>query len=285
MKRTITTLIAVLLSLCLLWAPGALALGESPASSELTAASAEPVGTSAEPGLIGILSAMDSEISLLLDEAEIDSVETVGGVDYHLGTLRGVSVVIARSGIGKVLAAAGMTAMLNRYPVTAVIFTGIAGGVGDETQVLDEVIATRLVQHDYGVITGDGFQWAPASTQTEIGEDGYFPCDPALVDLAYEAAVRVLGPEHVFTGTIATGDQFVSSEAYVKILQQNFDAIACEMEGAAVASVCWQYDVPFVVIRAMSDKADGLAHETIRNMGGIAADNSCRIVLEILASL
>jgi adenosylhomocysteine nucleosidase len=164
------------------------------------------------------------------------------------------------------MAASAATAMLNNYPISKVIFAGIAGGVGDETQVLDQVIATRLVQHDYGTITNDGFVWSSGVTGEEMGEKVFYTCDPDLVDLAFEAAVQVVGEDHVFKGTVAAGDQFVASEEYVRRLQQDLDAIACEMEGASIAAVCTQYGMPFVVIRAMSDKADGNAHESIDNM-------------------
>lgn len=105
------------------------------------------------------------------------------------------------------------------------------------------------------------------------------------MSLAYDSAVRVLGEEHVFKGTIATGDQFIASEEYVKILQNDFHAIACEMEGAAIAVVCSEYETLFVVIRAMSDKADGLAHESYENMADKAADNSSRIIVKMLESI
>ena len=231
---------------------------------------------------IGIISAMDNEVALLLDEAEIDHVDTIGGVKFNVGTLHGQDVVIMRSGIGKVMSASAITAMLNQYKISKVIFTGVAGGVGDETQVLDEVIATRLIQHDYGFMTNDGFLWATAVPGEEEGEKDYVDCDPDLVDLAYKSAVEVMGEEHVFKGVIVSGDQFVASEEYVKTLQDKFDAIACEMEGAGVAAICKNYKVPIVVIRAMSDKADGNAHESMENMGDIAADNCNKIVLKML---
>ena len=226
---------------------------------------------------IGIISAMDNEISLLLDSAEEEEVVTIGGVDYHVGTLCGQDVVICKSGIGKVLGAAGVTAMLNNFDITEVLFTGIAGGVGDKTHVLDMVIATDLVQHDFGEILADGFKW----TKGYVG-DGYYPCSEELVDQAYSAAVSIIGEDHVFKGTIATGDQFVASEEYVNWLQDKFDAIACEMEGAAIALVCMQYDTPFVVIRAMSDKADGLANKTYNDMGDRAAELSSSIIMKML---
>ena len=97
----------------------------------------------------GIISAMDNEISLLLKEADIDHVDNIGGVDYHVGKLNGEDVVITKAGIGKVMSSSGVTTMLNNYKISRVLFTGIAGGVGNDTQVLDEVVATRLVQHWY----------------------------------------------------------------------------------------------------------------------------------------
>lgn len=238
---------------------------------------------------IGILSAMPNEVELLLDAVETERVDTIGGVDYYVGTLCGKPVVIAEAGTGKALSAAGTAAMLNNYNISKVIFTGIAGGVGDDLKVLDEVVATGLVQHDYGTITNDGFVWSGGETDgsdEEVhGDKGYFYCDEALVDAAYDAAVKVLGKDHVFKGVIATGDQFVASEEYVEKLQKDFNAIACEMEGASVAAVCNEYQTPFVVIRAMSDKADGNAHETIDNMGDLAADNSSNIVIQMLKEM
>ena len=227
---------------------------------------------------IGIISAMQNEIDLLLSEAEIDHVDTVGGMDYHVGFLCGKPVVIAKAGVGKVSSAAGMATMLNLYDISEVLFTGIAGGVGDQTRVLDVVIATTLVQHDYGQITDEGFEWLAGLDEG----DGYHPCDEDLVSFAYDAAAAVVGEEHVFQGVIATGDQFVASGSYVEKLQTDFNAIACEMEGASIAIVCEKYDVPFVVIRTMSDKADGQAHETYDNMADIAADNSCKIIIKML---
>ncbi|MBQ6375039.1 MAG: 5'-methylthioadenosine/adenosylhomocysteine nucleosidase [Clostridia bacterium] len=226
---------------------------------------------------VGIISAMQNEIDLLLSEAEIDHIDTIGGVDFNVGTIDGKPVVIAKAGIGKSLSAAGTAAMLNRYDISKVLFTGVAGGVGDETSVLDVVVATKLVQHDYGMLTNDGFEW--------FEDSGYYACDGELVDLAYDAAVSVVGEEHAFKGIIASGDQFVASEDYVKRLQADYDAVACEMEGASVALVCQQYGIPFVVIRTMSDKADGKAQATYEDMADTAANHSNRIVLEMMKSI
>ena len=154
----------------------------------------------------------------------------------------------------------------------------MAGGVRDETHVMDMVIATKLIQHDYGQQTANGFEWRAGDN----GEADFRECDPELVQIAYDSAVSELGENHVFKGVIASGDQFIASEAYVQKLQEDYDALACEMEGAAVAVVCQNYGIPFVVIRCMSDKADGKAHESYENMVEHAADQSCRVVMRML---
>ena len=234
---------------------------------------------------IGIVSAMDNEIDLLLKEAEIDHVDVIAGVKYHIGSLHGQPVIITRSGIGKIRAASGVTTLLVKYPISKVIFTGIAGGVADETKVLDEVIATRLVEHDYGILSNDGFEWCSGDPGMG-GEAGiFYDCDSQLVRLAYDAAVTVIGEEHVFKGTIATGDQFIANSEYVEKLRSNYDSYACDMEGAAAAVVCHKHEIPFVVIRALSDKADGNAHDSYENFGDIAADNSSQIVIKMLDSI
>lgn len=234
---------------------------------------------------IGIISAMDNEIAILLKEASVERVDEIADVEYYIGTLRGQPVIITRAGIGKVRASSGITAMFNKYNISKVIFTGIAGGVADGTQVLDEIIATRLVEHDYGIVTNDGFVWRSGDPGFGDKEGEYYYCDPQLVDLAYASSVQVVGEEHTFKGTVATGDQFIASEEYVKRLQEQYDAYACEMEGASVAVICLKYGKPFVVIRSLSDKADGNAHDSYENFGDIAGANSSNIVLKMLESL
>ena len=147
---------------------------------------------------------------------------------------------------------------------------------------MDIVVSTDLAVHDYGDINNDGFAWEAVHGSDE---NGRIPADPELTALAFDSAVSVVGADSAFKGTIATGDQFVASESYVKVLQDRFNALACEMEGAAVGLVAYTYGVPFVVIRCMSDKADGLAHGTYANFGDTAADNSARIVMNMLGNM
>ena len=241
-------------------------------------------GDNAKQTYIGIVSAMDNEIRLLLENADIKEEKTIGSDTYHIGTLKGQPVIITRSGIGKINSSSGITTLLNSYDISKVIFTGVAGGVKEEESVLDEVIGTKVVEHDYGFITNDGFVWGGGDPgKKEPGE--YYNCDQALVDLAYSSAITVIEEKHVYKGTIATGDQFVASSDYVEYLNAEFDAYACEMEGAAIAKVCINYKTPFVILRTLSDKADGNAHDSYADFGDKAANQSSKIVMKMLESI
>lgn len=233
---------------------------------------------------IGIVSAMDVEINLLLKEVSIKESKTIGGATFHIGTLAGKNVVISRSGIGKIRASSGFTCMLNTFDISKVIFTGVAGGIKEEENVMDQVIATKLVGHDYGLQANDGFAWCGGDPAfREPGES--YDSDPTLVDLAYRSSTAVLKDRNVFKGLIATGDQFIASTEYVKWLDDKFDAYACEMEGAAMAKVCAIYEKPFVVMRTLSDKADGLAQESYENFMEDAARQSSAIVVKMMESI
>ena len=241
-------------------------------------------GNQAPKSYIGVFSAMDVEIDLLLKEAAIRETKTFGNAEVHVGTLKGKDVVISRSGIGKINASSGFTSVMEHYDLSKVIFTGVAGGTKDEESVLDQVVGTKVVEHDYGNIGNDGFVWCGGDPgRFEPGE--YYECDSTLVDLAYESSLKVLKEQKVFKGVIASGDQFVASTDYVRYLNREFDAYACEMEGAAIAKVCQTYEKPFVIMRTLSDMADGQAHESYVDFIEAAAEQSNAIVLKMLESL
>ena len=241
-------------------------------------------GNASQVSYIGIVSAMDNEIQLLLEKATIKEEKALGGITYHIGTLENKPVIISRSGIGKVRASSGITSLLTNYNVSQVIFTGIAGGTRDEEKVLDQIIGTTIVEHDYGYLSEEGFVWCGGDPgRLEPGE--YYACDEGLVKLAYESALKVLDEHRIYKGLIASGDQFIASSAYCDYLRTQFDAYACEMEGVSAAKVCSAFDTPFVVLRTLSDKADGNAHDSYADFGDLAARQSNSIVLKMLQSL
>ncbi|GIU15399.1 5'-methylthioadenosine/adenosylhomocysteine nucleosidase [Shewanella sp. MBTL60-007] len=229
---------------------------------------------------IAILGAMDAEIEKLLPEINQRQTHTIAKNTYYTGLINGKPVVVARSGVGKVNAAITTYVLINHFDVNSIIFTGIAGAAGPKLNVADVVISTALVQHDVD-LTAFG---APKG-QLDGYDDRLFYADEKLQALALEAAKDSVGAARVHSGIIATGDQFIADKAVVSMLLQEFNAIAVEMEGAAVAQVADMFDIPLVVIRTISDKADGSAHLVYEEAKQVTADNSVAITLNMLSKM
>ena len=216
-----------------------------------------------EKTVIGIIGAMDEEVTLLKEKASAVKTETVAGMDYYTGKLGDVSVVIVKCGIGKVNAGICTQILIYRYHASAVINTGVAGSLDSKIDIGDIVVSTEAVQHD--------FDCSPLGfAKGEIPYTGLaaFPADEALRECA-EAAVRKTAPEiHVFEGRICSGDQFIASRGQKEAIVNSFGGLCCEMEGASVAQVCTLNHVPYVILRAISDKADDseeMSYEEFKN--------------------
>ena len=241
----------------------------------------------------GILGAFGEEIKYLLTQVQQQKETVIQQVHFTEGILQGKKVVIAQTGIGKVNAAITTTLMLEHFQPRAIIFTGIAGGVNPVLQPGDLVIGTRVAYHDYGALVPDSMVRKPTRNPFTLSENPlYFPCDSALVanariignSIPLEKIRRSTGEQapRIITGTIVTGDVFVSSNKAAGDLVQQLQADATEMEGAAVAQVCWQQKTPFIVIRSMSDNANNNAHTDVAAFYQIAARNSAKFVMAIL---
>lgn len=247
------------------------------------------------PGaVVAILGAFDEEVRLLQASVQGKKETTIGGIRFVSGTLNGRPVVVAETGIGKVNAAMTTTLALVQFRPAAVIFTGIAGGVNPALNPGDLVIAQSTAHHDYETVTFDrqpSRQTRNAATRQL--NPAFFPADSALLRHAEAAAARVqLEPPQpggarprITTGIVVTGDQFISSAAKVAQLRTGFNADATEMEGAAVAQVCYQQGVPCLVIRSLSDRADENASNDMLNFYKTAARNSATLVMAILEKL
>jgi adenosylhomocysteine nucleosidase len=220
-------------------------------------------------GATAILSALAEEQQGLVARLKDPVCTRHAGRDYWSGQLHGKPVVLALSRIGKVAAATTAAALIEKFGVARVVFTGVAGGVGAGVQVGDVVLGTTFIQHDMDA--------SPLFPRFEIPLYGQtsFPADAALTALLLQASQTALagmppstlvpGRPSVHTGLIASGDRFVSSAAEVARLLAALHAgghqpLAVEMEGAAVAQVCADYGVPFAAVRTISDRADDTAH-------------------------
>ena len=201
---------------------------------------------------IGIIAAMEVEAEEL--KAALTDARAVYhmGMNFIEGTLDKTPVVVVRSGIGKVNAAICATTLLQRFGVTHVINTGIAGSLDERIRIGDLVISSDAVQHDIDA-TKFGYR---RGVIPQLGISSVFVADSAMRQAARMAAVNQVSNEHVFEGRIVSGDTFVATREQKADLVATFDAICCEMEGASIAHVCSLANVPFVIIRAISDNAD-----------------------------
>ena len=227
---------------------------------------------------IGIIGAMSVEVEAL--KAKLEGLETiaVSGIEFHCGRLCGKDVVVARCGIGKVFAAMCAQTMIIKFGVTHLINTGVGGTLCEGLDILDVAIADGVVQHDMDTSPlGD-----PVGLISGINKV-VLPTSSRLAALAEQAA-KDMGKRCV-VGIIASGDQFICSEQKKKYIVENFNAICCEMEGAAIGHVCYISGVDFAVIRCISDNASGEAEMEYPEMVSRAAVRSQALVESILESL
>ena len=200
---------------------------------------------------IGIIGAMDIEVDNLKKASEISNKISIADMEFNEGKLGGVDVVIVKCGMGKVNAAICAQILINSFGVTGVINTGVAGSLNNKLNIGDVVIAQDIVQHDYD-ISPLGFK------KGEIPYTGlvFFKTDESLRKKAFEGAKNFAPDIQVIEGRICTGDQFIATKEQKNKIISNFGGDCCEMEGGAIAQTCYLNHIPFVVIRAISDKAD-----------------------------
>ena len=200
--------------------------------------------------MIGIIGAMPVEVDGLTAILNEKQGEAVSGIVFYQGKISGVSCVVACCGPGKVNAAVCTQAMLMRYPVSLVINTGVAGGIGPGVRIGDLVVAEGVVQHDFDTSPLDGVKGLlPVLNEVVV------PTDQAASDTLLQCARRVYDG-NVTRGIVATGDQFISGGEQAAKIRGDFGADACEMEGGSIGQVCALNKIPFAVIRAISDHGD-----------------------------
>jgi len=227
---------------------------------------------------IGIIGAMEEEVTLLRDKIENRQTLNVGGSEIYTGTLNGTEVALLKSGIGKVAAAMGATLLLERCQPDVIINTGSAGGLAATLKVGDIVVSDEARYHDADV-TAFGY---------DIGQlpgcPSGFKADDKLIAAA-EACIGELNL-HAVRGLIVSGDAFINGADGLAKIRHNFpQAIAVEMEATAIAHVCHNYGVPFVVVRAISDVADQESHLSFDEFLVVAAKQSSLMVETLVQKL
>lgn len=203
--------------------------------------------------LIGIIGAMKVEVDAILSAMEGKHAQTRGGMEFTTGTLSGTPVVVSQCSPGKVNAALCAQAMIDQYSPKLVLNIGVAGGIGENVHIGDVVIATACVEYDFDTSALDGCPVGQMSLPGFEQSMIQLPCDQNLAQLLAKEAQSLYGKVHL--GVVATGDRFVADPKLGDWLQKEFGAMACEMEGGAIAHACLVNHVPCAVLRTISDNA------------------------------
>ena len=246
-------------------------------------------------GPIGILG-IPEETAQLVASLKDPEERTLGGIRVILGKLANQSVVLCQVGFGKVNAGMAAALLIQKFSPSAIIFTGNAGALNPNYIQGDVVLATDLAQYDFGQLSNGSFApWQTRSPISRINNPLWFHPAPWLLSAALKSVPSVqliradTRPEvrdpKICEGAIVTGDTFVSDASKVQELRTNFNADGVEMEGAAVAQICSQYGIPLLVIRSITDRADGSSYTDYHNFVRIAAQNSSAFVVAILNQL
>ncbi len=229
--------------------------------------------------MIGIIGAMDVEVVTLRENMHNTQAVDKAGMTFYQGILEGKDVVLVQCGVGKVNAAMCTQILCDCFHVKAVINTGVAGSLEAKLDIGDLVVSTDAMHHDMncnklGYLTG----------QVPGMDTLAFQADPHLVDYACKAAEAV-NPGHTQKGRVASGDQFVSSKEQKEQIVADTGAVCTEMEGAAIAHTAYRNQVPFVVIRAISDKADDSAQMDYPSFEAIAAKRCAQVIKHMLKTM
>ena len=227
---------------------------------------------------LGIIGAMDVEIETLKSAMEHITVTEKSGTQYYEGALNGLPAVLVRCGIGKVNAAICAQVLCDCFAVTHIVNTGIAGSLCAQLDIGDLVVSRDVMHHDFDCVAfGYPMCMIPGMPES-------FPANEKLIAMASQAAESV-NPGHVRQGRIASGDQFVADKALKQRIIDRTGALCTEMEGAAIAQTAFRNNIPFVILRAISDKADDSAEMDYPTFEAQAAQRCARVVMTLAINL
>lgn len=232
---------------------------------------------------IGLIGAMKMEVDAILEAMEGAQVETHASMSFTRGTLAGVDVVVAQCSSGKVNAALCVQAMVDFYSPRLVLNLGVAGGIGENVHIGDVVIATACVEYDFDTSALDSWPVGQLSLPGYEEPLRFLPCDQALAHILARAGEGLYGHAHL--GIVATGDKFVADPNMGEWLQKEFGALACEMEGGAIAHACLVNKVPCAVLRTISDNAHDSETVDFLTFAKSSAEKAQELLKQVLPRL
>ncbi|NLC62591.1 MAG: 5'-methylthioadenosine/adenosylhomocysteine nucleosidase [Thermoanaerobacterales bacterium] len=223
---------------------------------------------------------MDREVALFIQNLEQKKVMTKASMTFYSGSFDGSKTVVVKCGVGKVNAAMCTQILIDIFEPDAIICTGIAGALSPDLDIGDTVISSDVVQYDVDS-TGFGHELGEIPN---LGKK-YFKASQQIIDMAVKVHKDYFRENKFFVGRILTGDQFVSSKDKTEMLRRTFNGLCVEMEGGAIGQVCYLNNTPFVIIRTISDKADGSAITDYEKFADVTANKSFHIVSGIVKLL
>ena len=228
---------------------------------------------------LGIIGAMSMEVETLVSSMENAAPKTIAGSLFYEGTLEGLPCVVVQCGVGKVNAAMCAQILCTAYGVTHLVNTGIAGSLSPELDIGDLVISQDAMYHDVDC-TEFGYPYGQVPRMDTLT----FPADEAMMAWAF-AAAEALNPGHAKIGRVASGDQFIASKERKDFIIEKTQALCTEMEGAAIAQTAYRNGVPFVILRAISDKADNSAQMDYPTFENMAAHHCAQVTRAMAKTL
>ena len=227
--------------------------------------------------MLGIIGAMEVEVATLKSAINNLEVTKKAGMEFCMGNILGKDVVVVKSGIGKVNAAICTQILVDDFQVDGVINTGVAGSLNNDINICDIVISTEALEHDMDV-TPLGYEKSVIPDM----ETSVFKADKRLMEIAKKSAKEADLDVKIFEGKVVSGDQFIGTAEKKKYLRDQFGGDCAEMEGASIAHAAYLNNIPFLVIRAISDKADGGAEMDYPTFEKKAAENSIELMYKII---
>ena len=230
--------------------------------------------------MVGIIGAMEVEVSKLKEMLQDTETKNKAGMTFVSGSLNGKPVVVVRSGIGKVNASICTQILADEYKVNYIFNTGVAGSLHNEINIGDIVLSKDALQHD---MDATGFGYAVGVIPQM--EKSIFEADQRLIQIAEKCIKQDITDINAFVGRVVSGDQFISDKDKKKWLVENFQGYCTEMEGAAIAQAAYLNNIPFLIIRAISDKADDSATEDYPTFEAKAAQHCVKLLCEMVKEI
>ncbi len=228
---------------------------------------------------LGIIGAMQVEVEILLGRMENRTEKTIAGSTFYEGTLEAMPAVIVQCGVGKVNAAICAQILCDCFGVTHLVNTGIAGSLCADLDIGDLVVSTDAMYHDFDCVHF-GYEYGKVPGLDVVS----FPADETMIGYAF-AAAEAVNPGHTRKGRVASGDQFVADKALKEKIIAMTQGLCTEMEGAAIAQTAWRNQIPFVILRAISDKADDSAEMDYPTFERIAAHRCAQVTCQLAKQL